>query len=190
MKKLILSLFLIFQTIGTQAFLLEPYVFTSYGKAKHFNEAESPTLLAHGIGASLLFSILPTIYLGGSADYRLYSQMSEVKSPYGNRTGKRLALSPTIGVKLGPVFFKYYYHLLGDYKLDNPTSSGNNLTYSDVSGHSFWLSFPVLPRLRAGAFYEMESFSKYNNGSTDTDLSASNNELEFNKFGLYISILI
>ncbi len=190
MKKLIVCLFLLFQVIETKAFLLEPYLFTSYGEASHPNESESPSMFAHGVGASLLFSVLPMVYLGASADYRLYNQSSDVMSPYGNRTGKRLAMSPTLGIKVGPVFFKYYYHLAGDYELDNKTDAGTKVTYTDVSGHSFWLSIPMAPLLRVGAFYEMESFDTSENGSVETDLSSSNNQLEFNKYGLYISILI
>lgn len=188
-KSVLLIIFSIFQVSNADAFILEPYIFTSYGEAKHPNQSESPTMFAHGIGASLLFSIIPMLSAGVSADYRLYNQISEVKSPYGNRTGKRAAISPTIGLKVGPVFFKYYYHIYGDYELSNATSSGENLTYTDVSGHSFWLSIPIMPLIRAGVFYEMESFAKYKNGSTETDLSKTKNELEFDKFGLYMSVL-
>ena len=190
MKKLLLCLFLLLHVTGAEAFILEPYVFTSYGEASHPNESESPKMFGHGVGASLLFSVLPLVYFGGSAEYRFYNQSSEVKDPYGNRTGKRMAISPTLGIKLGPVFFKYSYHMLGDYELDNKTSSDTEVKYSDVSGHSFWLSVPVAPMLRVGAFYELESFSTTENGSVETDLSTNNNELEFNKYGLYLSILI
>ncbi|MDD0854002.1 hypothetical protein HBN50_12895 [Halobacteriovorax sp. GB3] len=190
MKKLILCLILSFQVIEARAILFEPYIFTSYGEATHPNESESPKMFAHGVGASVLFSLIPMLSAGLSADYRLYSQMSDVKSPYGNRTGKRLAIHPTLGLKLGPAFFKYYYQAFGDYELDNETSSGEKLTYTDVSGHSFWLSFPVFPLTRVGVFYELEKYSKYENGSTEVDLSTSNNELEFNKFGIYLSILL
>lgn len=190
MKNLVITLLLIFFNYEVKAFLIEPYVFTSYGEASHPNESESPKMFAHGIGTSLLFSPLSLIYLGASADYRLYNQFSKVKSPYGNRTGKRLGIYPTLALRLGPIFFKYYYHILGDYKLDNATSGGEKLTYTDVSGHSFWLSYPMFPTLRLGVFYEMEKFSKYENGSNETDLTKSNNELEFNKFGIFFSILI
>ncbi len=173
-----------------KAFMIEPYLFTSYGEAVHPNESESPTMFGHGVGTSVLFDVFPMISLGVSGDYRFYNQSSEVKSPYGNRTGKRLAISPTLGVKLGPIFFKYYYHLTGDYELDNATDSGSEVTYTDVSGHSFWLSIPVFPLIRVGAFYEMESFDTSINGATETDLTTNNNELEYNKFGIYFSILL
>ncbi len=190
MKKILLTLFLLFQVVESKAIMFEPYVFTSYGEVAHATESESPTMFGHGIGGSVLFSALPIVFLGVSADYRLYNQSSEVKSPYGNRTGKRLAISPTLGVKLGPVFFKYYYQMYGDYELDNATDSGSKVTYSDVSGHSFWLSIPIAPLLRAGAFYEMEKFDTSINGSNETDLTRNSNELSFDKFGLYLSILI
>lgn len=190
MKKLLVGLFLILQVIEVKAILLEPYVFSSYGKAAHPNESESPTMVAHGLGTSLLFEAIPMIYIGASADYRFYNQLSTVKSPYGNRTGKRLAISPTLAVKIGPVLFKYYYHLLGDYKLDNATSSGSKVTYKGVTGHTFWLSMPIAPMLRIGAFYELEKFGKSQTGSVETDLKAANNQLKFNKYGLYLSILI
>ncbi len=190
MKKVLLCLFLLVHIVDTKAFLLEPYVFTSYGEASHPNESESPTMFGHGIGASLLFSVLPMIYIGASGDYRLYNQASDVKSPYGNRTGKRLAISPTLGAKIGPVMFKYYYHLAGDYELDNATDAGSNVTYTDVSGHSFWLSIPMAPMLRIGAFYEMETFETSEVGSVETDLTTNSNELEYNKYGIFLSILI
>lgn len=190
MKKLLLCLLLTVHAYQAKAFLFEPYVFTSYGEASHPTESESPTMFGHGVGASLLFSVFPLIHLGASADYRMYNQSSEVKSPYGNRTGKRLAISPTLGIKLGPAFFKYYYHMSGDYELDNATSNGNNLIYKDVSGHSFWLSVPVFPLVRVGAFYEMEKFGKYEEGTTEVDLTETEDELEFNKYGIYFSILL
>lgn len=190
MKKILLCLYFIFQINQAHAWMIEPYVFTSYGEAAHLTESESPKMFAHGVGASVLFDIFPTISLGASADYRFYAQISEVKSPYGNRTGKRLAISPTLGVKLGPVFFKYYYQMKGDYELDNPTTSGSTVTYSNVTGHTFWASIPFWPLIRLGVFYEMETFEKSINGTSQTNLDARNNELEFNKFGIYLSILI
>ena len=189
MKKILLLLLLI-GTHSSHALFIEPYLFSGMGTAKHPNESESPKMMTHSIGASVGFSILGPVQFGVSADYRFYNQLDEVKSPYGNRTGSRLAISPTLAVKLGPVLLKYNYQMYGDYELSNNTDSGNSITYTDVKGHTFFLSIPFSPLLRIGAFYELEKFESVITGSTESDLTTNNNELEFNKIGLYMSVFI
>lgn len=171
------------------AFLLEGYAFTSYGKAEHANETESPAMFAHAIGTTLAFRALGPIGLGASADYRFYNQSDEPKNPYGNRTGKRFSLAPALTVIVGPIYFRYNLQIFGDYKLSNPTSTGDEIVYKSVLGHSFFVSIPLYPKIRIGAFYEMETFDKYELGSAEIDLSANNNELEFNKFGIFLATL-
>lgn len=93
---------------------------------------ETRDLYVFGGEATLGFFI-SGIMVGGSAEYNLWKQKSEPEDVAGsNISGKQTTFSPVIGIPLGPCLFQLKYPLSSKYKMDNESSTGEAVEYSDA----------------------------------------------------------
>jgi len=188
-----LLLFFIFSFISFQAHALSPIYLDIHGSvgkgvAEVEQEAVSPDIIQYGAGTTIGLNYF-LFFVGASFDYYLLEQMSEVKTPYGNRKGVRTNLfSPTIGISLPKLTLKFDYQLKGDYELSKKTASNQILKYESPSGYRiyFGYGFGFMPfGSELGFFYENIEYEKEITETTEVELT---NKLVVNQVGLMFNL--
>ena len=93
---------------------------------------ETRDLYVFGGEATLGFFV-SGIMIGASAEYNLWKQKSEPEDVDGsNISGKQTTFSPVIGIPLGPMLFQIKYPVASKYKMDNESTDGKSIEYSDA----------------------------------------------------------
>jgi len=141
-------------------------------------------MLQYGIGTTIGLGFYPFI-LGVSADKYLVNQMSDVKSPYGNRKGSRTNIfSLTIGLNIMSFILKADYQFMGNYNLDKKNIEGLEIKYETPKGLRFYLGmqFEFMPLAgKLGFFYESVDYEKEIVGANESILS---NKMNIKQIGL------
>lgn len=112
-------------------------------------------------GATMGVRIKQKFLLGFAVDYRFITQLSDYDPNVGNRRGNSLTyVSPLLGFELGSVTIKGMYHFMGNYSLQNTTTTGQKLSYEEPSGFRVELMIGLKFKLKPILFYESIKFSK------------------------------
>jgi hypothetical protein len=126
-------------------------------------------------GGGTLGYKLGDFFFGGSGDFRMLNQYSEVTLEVGNVKGTTINIfSPTLGFATGPVLLKVDYQFLTQYIQSLPLPDGQKVSYEGPSGFRAGVHYKYTPALYFGGFYETLKFSKQKlSGGTVNDASLS-----------------
>lgn len=172
--------------ISANALALGPFYVDFHGSAGKAtmevkDEKKSPDGYQYGVGSTIGWKFA-FIYLGASADYYKVAQTTKPNDSFGNRGGTRTnLLSPTLGLALGNLRFKFDYQMMGDYKLEKKTNGGEAVSYEEPKGYRGYAGYRLGAFTEAGVFYETVDYAKEKIGSSKKKLD---NKMNVSQFGL------
>lgn len=161
---------------------------------------KEPEIFHSAFGAVVGVSPFRMFSVGAVGEYQSVNQTSEAKAPWGNRTGSRTALgNPYLDINMKFLRFRYVHHFFGNFKLSNPTSSGQEIVYEDprgfrgeihlcaIRGKERYYKLPGKCYVYAGGYYESVEF-----GSERVGISASpavlSKPLHLKHYGLTLGV--
>lgn len=141
----------------------------------------------NGIGADAIagFNFGPLI-LGGGASYTKFYQSTDKEDVSDTDTTGDLTLYQGVaGLAFGKLCLLGRYFFKADYKLTQKTSAGETATYSQPEG-SYGVSLMYRPGGRSfwSLDYQSINFTEAEIGSTTSDLSAADEQINLTSFGI------
>ena len=158
------------------------------GMGKMGNESDSiqsRTMNALTMYAMPGYSILGFM-VGPLLEYRMVGQTTS-ETDVGNTNMRGSGYTAGIAVSYNFLLFHFLagYDFMGQYKLANSTSSGQESIYLSPAGFRLMFGYTVFPMFSADVFYVDHKYSKSSLGGTEVDISAD--KLKDTRYGVGLS---
>ena len=158
------------------------------GRGKMGNESNSipsRTMNALAVYGMPGYSFMGFLF-GALLEYRTVGQTtSEADAGNTNLRGSGY----TGGLAVGYDFLMFHgvfgYDFMGQYKLSNSTSTGQDSVYTAPAGYRLMVGYRVIPMFSADFYYSDHKYSKNSMGGTETDLSGD--KLKDTRYGIGLS---
>jgi hypothetical protein len=141
----------------------------------------------NGIGADAIagFNLGPLILGGGASYTKFYQSTDKADVSETDTSGDLITYQGVAGLALGKFCLLGRYYFKADYKLSQKTSAGETATYAKPDG-SYGVSLMYRPGGRSfwSLDYQNINFTEAKIGSTKTDVSSSDEQINLNSFGI------
>jgi hypothetical protein len=141
----------------------------------------------NGIGAEAIagFNFGPLIVGGGASYTKFYQSTDKEDVSDTDTSGDLISYQGVLGLAFGKLCLLGRYYFKADYKLSQKTSAEETATYTTPDG-SYGVSLMYRPGGRSfwSLDYQNINFTEAEIGSTTTDVSAADEQINLNSFGI------